>query len=96
MPTKVRNQKNKRKNINWFLTRRSGIDGDWWFVDNGGRDILTRDPSGFVRYVILAGVVVVVFSFVADEIKGPVSFWSFVNWDDWEISPELLISFSPE
>ncbi len=33
-----------------FLTRRKELNnGDWRFVGNGGRDILTRVPSGFVR-----------------------------------------------
>jgi hypothetical protein len=37
-------------------------------VGNGGRDTLTRVPSGFRRYDILAGVIFL--SFVADEING--------------------------
>ncbi len=96
MSIKIKNS-NKNKDKKWFLTRRNEVNGDWWFIGNGGRDILTRDPSGFIRYDIRTGVVVVVvFSFVADEINGCVSFWSFVNWDDLEISSDLFISFSWE
>ncbi len=33
-----------------ILTRRDEVVGDWWCVDdNGGRDRLIRDPSGFKR-----------------------------------------------
>jgi len=37
-------------------------------VGNGGRDTLTRVPSGFRRYDTLAGVIFL--SFVADGING--------------------------